>query len=69
MRFIRACRDAAVEDSSFHVLRHTYARDLRMKGADLTQIGVIVTTALPAREEHHSTSVKFLILFGVPDGI
>ena len=38
MRFIRACRDAAVEDFSFHDLRHTYASHLRMKGADLDDI-------------------------------
>ena len=38
MRFIRACRDAGVEDFSFHDLRHTYASHLRMKGADLDDI-------------------------------
>jgi hypothetical protein len=38
MRFIRACRGAAVEDFSFHDLRHTYASHLRMKGADLNDI-------------------------------
>lgn len=35
MRFIRACRDAGVEDFSFHDLRHCYASHLRMAGADL----------------------------------
>jgi integrase len=38
MRFIRACRDAGVEDFTFHDLRHTYASHLRMKGADLDDI-------------------------------
>jgi integrase len=38
MRFIRACRDAGVEDFSFHDLRHTCASHLRMKGADLDDI-------------------------------
>lgn len=38
MRFIRACRLAGVEDFSLHDLRHTYASDLRMKGADLDDI-------------------------------
>lgn len=38
MRFIRACRDAGVEDFSLHDLRHTYASHLRMKGADLDEI-------------------------------
>lgn len=38
VRFIRACRDAGVEDFSFHDLRHTYASHLRMKGADLDDI-------------------------------
>jgi integrase len=37
-RFIRACRDAGVEDFSFHDLRHTYASHLRMNGADLHDI-------------------------------
>jgi site-specific recombinase XerD len=35
MKFIRACRDASVEDFSFHDLRHTYASHLRKRGADL----------------------------------
>ncbi len=35
MRFIRACRDAGIEDFSFHDLRHCYASHLRMAGADL----------------------------------
>jgi integrase len=38
MRFIRACREAGVEDFSFHDLRHTYASQLRMHGADLYDI-------------------------------
>lgn len=38
MKFIRACRDAGVEDFSFHDLRHTYASQLRMNGADLHDI-------------------------------
>ncbi|MBT9331478.1 tyrosine-type recombinase/integrase [Paracidobacterium acidisoli] len=35
MRFIRACRDAGIEDFSLHDLRHCYASHLRMAGADL----------------------------------
>ena len=38
MRFIRVCRDAGIEDFSFHDLRHTYASHLRMGGADLDDI-------------------------------
>jgi integrase len=38
MRFIRACREAGVEDFSLHDLRHTYASHLRMNGADLHDI-------------------------------
>ena len=38
MKFIRACRDAGVEDFSFHDCRHTYASHLRMNGADLDDI-------------------------------
>lgn len=34
-RFIRACRDAGVDDFSFHDLRRCYASHLRMAGADL----------------------------------
>ncbi len=42
MRFIRACRAAGVEDFSFHDLRHTYASHLRMKGADLDDIRLLL---------------------------
>lgn len=38
MKFIQACRDAGVEDFSFHHLRHTYASQQRMNGADLHDI-------------------------------
>jgi integrase len=33
--FIRACEDAGIDDFSFHDLRHCYASQLRMAGADL----------------------------------
>ena len=33
--FVRACKDAGVEDFSSHDLRHTYASQLRMAGGDL----------------------------------
>lgn len=33
--FIRACKDAGVEDFSLHDLRHTFASHARMAGADL----------------------------------
>jgi len=35
VRFIRACRDAGVDDFSLHDLRHTFTSQLRMAGADL----------------------------------
>ena len=38
MRFIRVCRDAGIEDFSFHDLRHTYASQLRIAGADLDYV-------------------------------
>jgi integrase len=38
MKFIRACRDAGVEDFSIHDLRHCHASWLRMQGADLLDI-------------------------------
>jgi len=38
MKFIRACRAAGVEGVSFHTLRHTFASQLKMAGADLDDI-------------------------------
>jgi integrase len=38
MRFLRACRQAGVEDFSFHSLRHTYAAHLKMMGADVVDL-------------------------------
>jgi integrase len=42
MRFIRACREAGVEDFSFHDLRHSYASHLRMAGADLHDLQILL---------------------------
>jgi integrase len=40
--FIRACRTAGIEDFSIHDLRHTYASQLRMRGADLHTVGQLL---------------------------
>jgi site-specific recombinase XerD len=57
MRFIRACRDANVEDFSFHDLRHCYASWLCMKGADLHDVQMLLGHSDPrmsARYAHLS---------------
>jgi integrase len=41
MRFLRAARQAGVEDLSFHSLRHSFASTLRMAGADLNDLMVL----------------------------
>jgi len=38
MKFIRAARQAGVENVSFHTLRHTFASQLKMAGTDLDDI-------------------------------
>ena len=40
--FIRACEKAGIEDFSIHDLRHTYASQLRMNGADLHTVGQLL---------------------------
>ncbi len=40
--FIRACQAANIEDFSLHGLRHTFASQLRMKGADLHTVGQLL---------------------------
>jgi integrase len=40
--FIRACQAAKIEDFSLHDLRHTFASQLRMKGADLHTVGQLL---------------------------
>jgi integrase len=42
MRFLRACRQAGVEDFSFHDLRHTYASHLKMMGADIHDLMILM---------------------------
>jgi integrase len=40
--FIRACEKAEIADFSIHDLRHTYASQLRMNGADLHTVGQLL---------------------------
>jgi integrase len=40
--FIRACQAADIVDFSLHDLRHTFASQLRMKGADLHTVGQLL---------------------------
>jgi len=40
--FIRACQAAGIVDFSLHDLRHTFASQLRMKGADLHTVGQLL---------------------------
>jgi integrase len=40
--FIRACQAAGIDDFSLHDLRHTFASQLRMKGADLHTVGQLL---------------------------
>jgi len=57
MKFIRACREAGVEDFSFHDLRHCNASWLRMRGADLHDVQVLLGHSDPrmsARYAHLS---------------
>lgn len=42
MRFLRACRAVSIEDFRWHDLRHTTASVLRMAGADLHDLQVIL---------------------------
>jgi integrase len=41
-RFIRACQAAGVDDFSFHDLRHTHASWLRMRGADINDLRLLL---------------------------
>ena len=40
--FVRACQAAGIEDFSLHDLRHTFASQLRMNGADLHTLGQLL---------------------------
>lgn len=40
--FVRACQAAGIEDFSLHDLRHTFASQLRMNGADLHTVGQLL---------------------------
>ena len=40
--FIRACKAAGIEDFSLHDLRHTFASQLRINGADLHTVGQLL---------------------------
>jgi integrase len=76
MRFLRACRQAGVEDFKFHDLRHTWASHMRMQGADLHDLMVLLghsdlrmtTRYLTLSQEHlRAASSKLDNVLTLPD--
>ena len=58
--FIRACKAAGIEDFSLHDLRHTFASQLRINGADLHTVGQLLghkDLRMTARYSHLSPNI------------
>ena len=57
LAFLRACRSVKVSDFRFHDLRHTAASWMRMKGADIHTVALILghkDLRMAARYQHLS---------------
>jgi integrase len=57
LAFLRACRSVKISDFSFHDLRHTAASWMRMKGADIHTVALILghkDLRMAARYQHLS---------------
>ena len=57
LAFFRACRSVNISDFRFHDLRHTAASWMRMKGADIHTVGLILghkDLRMAARYQHLS---------------
>jgi integrase len=57
LAFLRACRSVRVSDFRFHDLRHTAASWMRMKGADIHTVALILghkDLRMAARYQHLS---------------
>jgi integrase len=52
--FDRACREAKLDDVSFHVLRHTWASHASMQGVSLTDISRVLGNTLAVCEKHYA---------------
>lgn len=70
--FERAVRQAKIADFCFHDLRHTFASDLVMKGADLKTVSELLghaTMRMTERYSHLSPAHKLVAVEMLPKGL